>query len=291
MDAESALVGPSAVRASIRTGAEQSLRSGVYKASWDIAFRIYGEDGGIPCINSPSERLTNFNVVHFGSPSGRRPGIVDPAAIAYDEAVLKVLLPGRPGRLPSHGRRLDDGEHPARVVTRTVLDSPAARTPDSAAPRTTALRGTRGVAFGSVDPVVTMRPASPSDVSALLAFWQESAEDAHRPADTAAAVLALIDRDPEALILAVEHERIIGTIIAGWDGWRCHLYRLAVATDRRRQGVGRTLVEHAEARFRAHDAKRVDAMVLDDNADAHASWAANKYHPQPEWSRWVKPLT
>lgn len=54
---------------------------------------LYGEDGGIACINAASERLITFNGVHFGSASGRRPGIVDPAAIAYDEAVLKTYCP------------------------------------------------------------------------------------------------------------------------------------------------------------------------------------------------------
>ena len=54
---------------------------------------LYGEDGGMACVNASSERLVTFNVVHFGSASGRRPGIVDPAAIAYDEAVLKTYCP------------------------------------------------------------------------------------------------------------------------------------------------------------------------------------------------------
>jgi hypothetical protein len=54
---------------------------------------LYGEDGGVACINAASERLITFNGVHFGSASGRRPGIVDPGAIAYDEAVLKTYCP------------------------------------------------------------------------------------------------------------------------------------------------------------------------------------------------------
>jgi len=30
--------------------------------------------------------------------------------------------------------------------------------------------------------------------------------------------------------------------------------------------------------------------VLDDNIAAHKIWSAAGYAPQPEWSRWVKPL-
>jgi hypothetical protein len=31
-------------------------------------------------------------------------------------------------------------------------------------------------------------------------------------------------------------------------------------------------------------------MVLSDNATAHRAWTRAGYAPQPEWSRWVKPL-
>jgi ribosomal protein S18 acetylase RimI-like enzyme len=84
---------------------------------------------------------------------------------------------------------------------------------------------------------------------------------------------------------------IAGTVIAGWDGWRCHLYRLAVDPGRRRQGIGAALIGAAENRIRALGGTRIDAMVLDDNPGAHAIWAAHGYHRQPDWSRWVKPLS
>ena len=79
-------------------------------------------------------------------------------------------------------------------------------------------------------------------------------------------------------------------MIAGWDGWRCHLYRLAVLPSRRRSGIGQALIAAAEERFRILGGSRVDAMVLDDNEQAHRIWRACGYRPQDEWSRWIKPL-
>lgn len=136
---------------------------------------------------------------------------------------------------------------------------------------------------------VTLRPAIATDVPAVLDFWRIGAEDAHRPADTAAAIEALLGRDPGALILA-EAPELVGTVIAGWDGWRCHVYRLAVAPDRRGQGLGRLLIRAAEERFAAFGGTRVDAMVLDDNTLAHHAWRSAGYARQAEWSRWVRPL-
>jgi ribosomal protein S18 acetylase RimI-like enzyme len=137
---------------------------------------------------------------------------------------------------------------------------------------------------------LVLRAAGADDVNAVLAFWRIAAEDAHRPADTAGAIATLHLRDPDALILAVDGDTIVGTIIAGWDGWRCHLYRLAVAPGRRREGIGQALIAAAEDRFRILGASRVDAMVLDDNEQAHRIWRSCGYRRQDEWSRWIKPL-
>lgn len=135
-----------------------------------------------------------------------------------------------------------------------------------------------------------MRAAEVRDIEDVLALWEVGAENDARPADTPEAVGALIARDPQALLLAEDGQRIVGSLIAGWDGWRFHLYRLAVHPDFRRRGIGAALVQRAEERARDFGVQRADGMVLDDNALGHALWAAQGYRRQDEWSRWVKPL-
>ncbi|WP_433043065.1 GNAT family N-acetyltransferase [Dactylosporangium sp. CS-033363] len=135
-----------------------------------------------------------------------------------------------------------------------------------------------------------LRAAVAEDIPAVLAFWKVAAEDTNRVGDDAGAVAALIARDPDALQLALDGDAIVGCLIAGFDGWRCHLYRFAVHPGRRRQGIGRLLLDAAEERFRALGARRADAMVLEDNTVAHRTWAAAGYEQQPEWRRWIKRL-
>ena len=132
-----------------------------------------------------------------------------------------------------------------------------------------------------------LRPATAADVPAVLDFWKVAAENTNR-ADSGPALERLLERDPAALTLADVDGRIVGSLIAGWDGWRCHLYRFAVHPDHRRQGIGRALLDAAEQRFAAFGAERADAMVLADNVLAQSAWAAAEYTPQPEWVRWVK---
>ena len=128
------------------------------------------------------------------------------------------------------------------------------------------------------------------EADTVLAFWKSAAEGTDRH-DSVAAYLALVDRDPEAVLLAELDGELVGTLIAGWDGWRAHLYRLAVHPGHRRKGIARALITFAEQRMRAFGAFRVDAMVLDDNHLAAPAWTAAGFHRQPEWGRWVKRLT
>ena len=136
---------------------------------------------------------------------------------------------------------------------------------------------------------VSIGAATAGDVAELLALWAAGAENDSRPADTAQAVLTLLERDPEACLVARHSGRIVGSLIAGWDGWRAHLYRLAVDPAMRRQGIGRALLEAGAARLRALGATRLDAMVLEGNELGQALWRGSGYAPQPEWRRWVKP--
>ncbi|MFJ4688491.1 GNAT family N-acetyltransferase [Streptomyces sp. NPDC091377] len=133
------------------------------------------------------------------------------------------------------------------------------------------------------------RPATPTDLDSVLAFWKTAAEGTSI-SDDREGVERLVARDPEALILAELDGELVGTVIAGFDGWRCHLYRLAVHPARRRRGIGSALLAAAEERFGALGGRRADAMVLAENETAHHAWRSAGYAPQDEWRRWVKSL-
>lgn len=135
---------------------------------------------------------------------------------------------------------------------------------------------------------VTFRYAVTSDITAVLALWQVAAENDARPSDDASKIHTLIERDPESLDLALVDGQIVGSLIAGWDGWRAHLYRLAVHPTARRQGIGRALLARAEQRLSALGANRLDAMVLEHNTLGQSVWTAEGYSAQTEWRRWVR---
>ncbi|WP_030395657.1 MULTISPECIES: GNAT family N-acetyltransferase [Kitasatospora] len=137
-----------------------------------------------------------------------------------------------------------------------------------------------------------LRTAGPEEAPAVLALWARAAKGTSIT-DDADGVAALLARDPDCLLVAVRADEpavLLGTVIAGWDGWRCHLYRLAVDPEHRRRGIGAALLAAAEERFAALGGRRADAMVLDGNTLGHRTWQGAGYGPQPQWTRWVKPL-
>jgi ribosomal protein S18 acetylase RimI-like enzyme len=134
-----------------------------------------------------------------------------------------------------------------------------------------------------------VRSGRPDDVDAALALWRR-ADASPSPTESAADVHGLLDRDPEALLVAESGDEIVGSLMVGWDGWRGTFYRLAVDPAHRRRGLATTLVQAGEERLRALGAHRLGAIVETEEADAMAFWAAAGYELQTARSRFVKNL-
>jgi ribosomal protein S18 acetylase RimI-like enzyme len=77
-------------------------------------------------------------------------------------------------------------------------------------------------------------------------------------------------------VAEVEGE-IVGTLIAGWDGWRAQMARLATRRDWVRQGVARSLVEEGERRLHERGARRIYALVDRRSEAAAPFWEATGY--------------
>jgi ribosomal protein S18 acetylase RimI-like enzyme len=138
--------------------------------------------------------------------------------------------------------------------------------------------------------VIEIRTGTRDDIGAVLAVWECSRSSLASTDDTTEAVERLLDRDPEALLVAVDGGAVVGVLVAGWDGWRATMYRLAVTPDRRRRGIALRLVEVAHERLHAKGARRVGAIVGVEEDGAVALWRAAGYEHDTRLGRFVRNL-
>ena len=135
-----------------------------------------------------------------------------------------------------------------------------------------------------------IRAATAADIDSVLAVWAEARSRAAQTPDDPEAVRQLLDRDPGALLVAEMNDKVVGVLIAGWDGWRGNVYRLAVVPSHRREGIARELVDAGHERLRAQGARRVTALVGGEEGAAHRLWRALGYQRDEFVHRFVRNL-
>jgi len=75
---------------------------------------------------------------------------------------------------------------------------------------------------------------------------------------------------PDLFLVAVDDDKVIGTIMAGYDGHRGWLYSVAVSKSCRRRGIGSALVREAEIRLRALGCSKINLQIRSSNAHVQA---------------------
>ncbi|HET8863511.1 MAG TPA: GNAT family N-acetyltransferase [Solirubrobacterales bacterium] len=123
-----------------------------------------------------------------------------------------------------------------------------------------------------------------------MELWAEE-RSAHASApDRLDDVERLIADSPAALLVAERGDEVVGALIAGWDGWRGNMYRLAVREGHRREGIGIALTRAGEEYLRSRGVHRVTALVAFEDDAAGAFWESAGYSKDREIGRRVRNL-
>jgi ribosomal protein S18 acetylase RimI-like enzyme len=111
----------------------------------------------------------------------------------------------------------------------------------------------------------------PQDYEQLLALWSSMERGVHvGRSDSPAEIEKKLSRDPDLFLVAECEDRIVGSVIGGYDGRRGMVYHLAVDRAFRSQGVGSRLMDEVEARLRAKGCLKSYLLVAEDNHDVDA---------------------
>jgi ribosomal protein S18 acetylase RimI-like enzyme len=119
----------------------------------------------------------------------------------------------------------------------------------------------------------------PEDFEQVHQLW-EAMEKGVRVgrSDTRVEIEKKIARDPDLFLIAENAEKIIGSVIGGFDGRRGLLYHLAVAKEFRGQGIGTSLLNEVESRLRAKGCLKCYLMVTPENDEAAQYYEKHGWH-------------
>ncbi len=116
---------------------------------------------------------------------------------------------------------------------------------------------------------IRIRPFESSDESAVVALWQDCGllrawNNPHKDIERKQKVQANL------FLVALLHEELVATVMAGYEGHRGWINYLAVAPDLQRQGLGRRMMSEAEKRLHEQGCPKINLQVRTSNRDVIA---------------------
>jgi ribosomal protein S18 acetylase RimI-like enzyme len=127
-----------------------------------------------------------------------------------------------------------------------------------------------------MDPINIREFRYPQDYSQAIGIWEKMEKGVRVGiSDAPKEIEKKLLRDPELFMVAEINEKLIGTIIGGYDGRRGFIYHLAVMAAYREQGIGSRLIKEVENRLRAIGCIRCYLLVNNDNLEAKDFYVNN----------------
>ena len=114
-----------------------------------------------------------------------------------------------------------------------------------------------------------IREYQPEDENGLITLWQHCGLT--RPWNNPQLDIARkLEGQPDWLLVGVMYDRIVASVVVGYDGHRGWINYLAVAPEQQRAGIGQALMAEAEQRLRAIGCPKINLQVRVDNSEAVA---------------------
>ena len=119
------------------------------------------------------------------------------------------------------------------------------------------------------------------DTQAVLTLWAQAFPEYATPGkpqrDPRLSIRNKLAMQPEFFFVGLLEERLIGTVMVGYDGHRGWMYSLAVAEDERGNGYARALVGHAERALAAIGCPKLNLQIMANKPETQAFYAKLGY--------------
>lgn len=124
--------------------------------------------------------------------------------------------------------------------------------------------------------MIAIRPYRIEDEAQVVDLWTRCGlvrpwNDPHKD------IARKLARSPELFLVGALDDRIVATVMAGYEGHRGWINYLAVAPEQRRAGQGRAMMAEAERLLRAAGCPKINLQIRRGNAAVTAFYAALGY--------------
>ncbi len=134
-----------------------------------------------------------------------------------------------------------------------------------------------------------VRPLTIDDYQAILRLWADAGLE-HRPRgrDSRDSMAREMQYPGTCFLGLFDSQRMLGVVIASWDGRRGWINRLAVDPDHRGIGLAGRLIREGETFLRQRGAVVIAALIHDENAPSMAAFERAGYTCMPEMKYFAK---
>jgi len=95
--------------------------------------------------------------------------------------------------------------------------------------------------------------------------------------DSKKSIKLFLDKNSNTCFVAEYKNEIIGTIMAGNDGRRGHIYHLMVKPEHRKNGLGKKLLEKTEKALKKQGIRKIFLVAFKKNKTGNIFWENNGY--------------
>jgi ribosomal protein S18 acetylase RimI-like enzyme len=99
------------------------------------------------------------------------------------------------------------------------------------------------------------------------ALWQEAFPNDAPWNKASTAIAEKMRFQPDLMLVALEGPRVVGSVMAGYEGHRGWISYLGVAPEHRRKGLGRAIMAEAERRLREAGCPKINLQVRSTNSE------------------------
>ena len=117
-----------------------------------------------------------------------------------------------------------------------------------------------------------IRTMSIEDYEQAYTLWEKTEGIGLSDADKKENIRMYLDRNPGLSFVALSKDKIIGTVLCGYDGRRGFIHHLAVDMDRQRQGIGEKLVKKCLETLKQKNIQKCHIFVYRDNVSGKDFW-------------------